>query len=241
MMKKIILLMLTCILLSSCGNAQNTGVKSADGSTQLTYEEWQKAAQSEIRLNPKYGKAQKTADQKVADQELINSYVSQTGSRHNGSDTLIKIGFKYLYNGNTRTAMYRFNQAWLLDSTNADVFWGFSAVYFTYKDTKKAMDMLEEGLKINPRSAHLITDKASIYLTKFYSDKDQQDLFKAIMILQESYEIDPLYDNTLFKLSICYFLKQDCVNANRYYKECMKVGGRPIPADYSAALKERCK
>ncbi|MHA4895824.1 tetratricopeptide repeat protein [Pedobacter sp. PWIIR3] len=240
MLKKLIFLLSLCVLFASCRNSQNPTAKSEKGE-RLSYEQWQKEAQTEIRLNPKYGNGIKTSEQKKADQQLIDSYTAQDGSRHKASDGLIKIGFNYLYKGDLRTAMYRFNQAWLLDSTNADVFWGFSAVYFSFKDIKKSMVMLEEGLKIDPRSVHLITDKASIYLTNFYSKKDQSDLLKAIMILQESYAIDPLYDNTLFKLSVCYFLNQDCVNAKRYFNECMKVGGRPIPADYAEALKSRCK
>lgn len=240
-MNRLLILMLICVTLTSCGNAQGPNSKPGNDSGQLTYEQWKEAAKTEIRLNPMYGHWKKSSEQKAADERLINENVAQQGTRRKGSDALIRIGFDYLYKGNIKTAMYRFNQAWLLDSTNADVFWGFSAIYFTYKDTKKSMQMLEEGLQLDPGNAHLITDKATIYLVNSRSGADKGNLQKAIMILQESYAIDPLYDNTLFKLSMSYFLNQDCANAKRYYEECMKVGGKPIPADFARVLKERCK
>ena len=47
------------------------------------------------------------------------------------SDYLIKLGFNYMYKRDLKTAMYRFNQAYLLDSTNSDIYWGYGAIYMT--------------------------------------------------------------------------------------------------------------
>ncbi|WP_448636547.1 tetratricopeptide repeat protein [Pedobacter panaciterrae] len=178
---------------------------------------------------------------KKADQQLIDNYLKQQGSHHKASELIIKLGFDYLYKGDTKTAMYRFNQAWLLEPKNENVFWGFSAVYFTLGDHEKAMEQLNEGLSLNPNSSNLLTDKATIYYAKFPVSNDQKDLSAAIDLLNQSYKIDAKNQNTLFKLSVVYFMKQDCQNALRYYNECKTLGGRPITKEYTEAIQKQCR
>src|SRR5437899_1211183 len=84
---------------------------------QMTIDEWNEQAKSNIRLLPKYGHAIKTAGQKNADKEFIESTLKQFPTPGKASEHLIELGFKYLYK-DIKTAMYRFNQAYLLDSTN---------------------------------------------------------------------------------------------------------------------------
>jgi hypothetical protein len=103
-----------CICISYTSFAQN-----------INYKDWKKEAKENIRLLPKYGNKPKTKDQLAADNQLIEDYIKQEGSRSKASEVLIKIGFNYLYKGDIRTAMYRFNQAWLLDPENENVFWGW--------------------------------------------------------------------------------------------------------------------
>ena len=38
--------------------------------------------------------------------------------------------------------MYRFNQAYLLDSTNTDIYWGFGGVYMTLGDFENAKNVI---------------------------------------------------------------------------------------------------
>jgi tetratricopeptide (TPR) repeat protein len=236
-MKKVLLVVLIASGLLACGNANN--VKKSpyqDGS----YESWKQEAVKEIRLRPRYGGAVKNAEQKAADAALIKSYITLTGSRRKGSELLTKKGFEYLYAGNLRTAMYRFNQAWLLDSTDANIYSGFATVYYTFKDYKKAFEMVNQGLTINPKSSALLTDKGSIYMTFAQTSMSMLDLDKALSCFKESYAIDPLNQNTLYKLSTYYFDYNECDLALRYYKECMKLGGKPIVQRYKDAIKERC-
>lgn len=208
---------------------------------QMTYTEWQSEAITNIRLQPKYGNAQKTPAQIKADNELIADYLAQTGTRYKGSELLVKLGFDYLYKGDLKTAMYRFNQAWLLDPKNANVFWGFGAIYFTFQDFAIALQQYEEGLLLNAQNSNIITDQASIYLANFQVNNVTGDLATAINLFEKSLRIDSKNQNTLFKLSACYYLKNDCKNALKYYKECEKLGGKPITTEYTNALNQLCK
>lgn len=150
-------------IMVSCGNAQVLQDKTtATPAKTLTYPDWEEQAKTNIRLLPKYGGRSKTEHQKEADDRLINGYVKQYGSRRKGSEVLINIGFEYLHRKDLKTAMYRFNQAWLLDALNTDVYCGYGAVYLSLKEPALAMKQYEEGLRINPKNQRIIKDKAII-------------------------------------------------------------------------------
>ena len=143
--------------------------------------------------------------------------------------------------------MYRFNQAYLLDSTNTDIYWGFGAVYMTLGDYSKAEKQYLEGLAINPDNTHLLTDYGTYFMAQYYGlqpiDKKGAltNLEKAIDYLTKSYNLDPKDQNTTFKLSICYWNKGDSDNAWKYYDICKELGGQPITEDYTKDLMKKCK
>jgi len=226
-MKYIVVLVVSLISVSSYGQ-------------QITYKEWQEQAKTEIRLLPEYGNVPKSKEQIDADNELIAEELKQDGTHRNASDSLIKRGFDYLYRGNIKTAMYRFNQAWLLDPKNEIVYWGFGVIYFNFNDYKEALKQFEKGLSINPKSSNILTDKATIQMTFYENNHNIADLNTAIGIFNQSYKIDPSNQNTLFKLSAAYYYKKDCLNARRFYNECMKLGGQQISPGYAEALNKLC-
>jgi len=213
---------------------------------QMTWEDWEKASQTDIRLLPKYGNAEKTEEQKKLDKELVETILKQDSTHRKGSDHLINLGFKYLYR-DIKTAMYRFNQAYLLDSTNTDIYWGFGAVYMILGNYEKAKEQYEEGLKIAPDNTHLLTDYGTYFMALYYRLKSMDEenalvnLESAITYMKKSYKIDPADQNTTFKLSILYWNKGDCGNAWKYYDECVKYGGEPITEPYTKDLKKKCK
>ena len=198
-------------------------------------------AQNNIRLLPKYGNVEKTAEQNVADQEFIKTALQSDGTKEKASAHLIQLGFSYLGKQDIKTAMYRFNQAWLLNPQNEDAFWGFGGVYFSFNDFENAIKQYDEGLLLNPKSSNIITDKATVYMTKFNQEQDPTDLTRAIGLFMASYEIDPKNQNALFKLSVCYFLKAECKNARKFYDECKLLGGKPLTKEYTDALDKSCK
>lgn len=137
--------------------------------------------------------------------------------------------------------MYCFNQAWLLDPKNENVFWGFGAVYFSFRDVNKALKQYDEGLRINPKSSNILTDKATIFMDRYMNTHKELDMATPLKLFQQSLAIDARNQNTLFKLSVCHFLKQNCGNAWKYYDACKKLGGQPITEEYTAALKKQCR
>lgn len=80
---------------------------------QMSWKEWEKESSANIRLLPKYGNVEKTKEQKESDMNFVETILKQDSTHRKGSDHLISLGFKYLYR-DVKTAMYRFNQAYLL-------------------------------------------------------------------------------------------------------------------------------
>lgn len=192
---------------------------------QLSISQWDEEAKTNKRLLPKYGYQAKSEGEKQADQELIKSVLEKDSTNRKASDHLISLGFKYLYK-DIKTAMYRFNQAYLLDSTNSDIYWGFGGVYLTLGDYARAEKQYLAGLAIDPKNTHLLTDYGTYFMAQFYElqaveEKDAlRNLDSAIVYMKRSYDLNPKDPNTTYKLSICYWNKGDCDNAWRFYDEC---------------------
>ena len=240
-MKKILTLLITLFSFTTFGQKYSDVMDK-----KMTSEQWNEEAKTNIRLLPKYGYAIKTEGQKASDKEFIETTMKQYATNREASDHLIELGFKYLYK-DIKTAMYRFNQAYLLDSTNTDIYWGYGGVYMTLGDLKNAQKQYLIGLAINPNNTHLLTDYGTYFLSQYYwlQPLDEKmaltHLDSAITYLDKSFQLDKSDPNTSYKLSICYYQKKDCKNAWKFYDECKSVGGQPITEDFTNALTEQCK
>ena len=200
---------------------------------QMTLNQWNEEEKTNIRCLPKYGYVEKTAGQLQADSEFIQITLPRFTSKRIASEHLIDLGFKYLYH-DVETAMYRFNQAYLLDSTNSNIYWGFGAVYMTLQDYPRAKEQYEEGLLHDPVNTRIMTDYGTYFMTRGMPGS-------AIQYLSKSYMIDSTNQNTSFKLAACYYYKEDCKNAVYFYERCKSLGGQPLTKEFVDALQTKCK
>ena len=217
---------------------------------QISYPEWQKMAATKSRMLPKYGGVARTPEEKENDDKFVNSILTMEqfkGDTLAASNHMITLGFKYYYTGDLVTAMSRFNQAYLIDSTNSDIYWGFGAVYTSLGALDEAKSLYESGLKMNPKNTNILTDLGTYYLQQYYMliplDKKwaAPQLDSAINYLLDAYKFNPQEINATYKLSICYWLKEDCTSAWEYYRICEKLGGTPITKEFTKDLKKDCQ
>ena len=213
---------------------------------QTTLEQWNEEARTTMRLLPRYGHVQKTEAQRESDRQFIETMLKQDTTHRRASNHLIELGFKYL-NRDIKTAMYRFNQAYLLDSTNTDIYWGYGAVYMVLGDYVRAAHQYIEGVALDPNNTHLLTDYGTYHMVQYNGLQTQDEtkaaanLDSAISYLLKSFSLNPKNQNTSFKLSICYYNKKDCENAWKYYDICKELGGQPITEEYSVEIKKTCE
>ena len=55
---------------------------------------------------------------------------------------------------------------------------------FMFQEYEAAMVQYNEGLKLNPKSSNILTDMASIYLSKYQNSNNNGDLSKAIALFK---------------------------------------------------------
>lgn len=101
-------------------------------------------------LEPMYGGERSEACQ-AQDQDFLQRMDDSGRGRAELSASMARQGFDSLENGDTRTAMQRFNRAWLLDPENCMAFSGFAAVKFTRDgDARYADELYETALGLCP-------------------------------------------------------------------------------------------
>jgi tetratricopeptide (TPR) repeat protein len=81
------------------------------------------------------------------------------------------MGCYFLNRDDLKTAMFRFNQAWLMNPKNPDVFRGFGYVYTRLGDHNMALKLYNEGLAIDPKNKDLLLEKS-------FAEKDIQKQVK---------------------------------------------------------------
>jgi tetratricopeptide (TPR) repeat protein len=218
---------------------------------QMTSSTLEEEAKKNKRLLPKYGLLPKSEGEISADKDFITETMKQpqfNGDYRAASNHMIKLGFNYLNRRDLKTAMYRFNQAYLLDTTNTDIYWGYGAFYMTLGNYEEGKKQYTDGLSKNPSNTHLLTDYGTYFMSQYYGLKEAghtkdalTNLESAITYLDRSFIIDKEDQNTIFKLSICYWIKGDCEKAWEFYDKCKELGGQPITDEYTSDLEKKCK
>lgn len=131
---------------------------------------------------PMYGgmDRQSVPELKAADDEFISGVAKASGSRENGSDAFVEQGIRYYLQDNYSMAMKRFNQAWLLNPRNPDVFWGFSMVYHDDGKNCEAKDMIDRAVEFNLSKPIALADAGRIYTLCAVSDTALDNNGKAL-------------------------------------------------------------
>jgi len=104
---------------------------------------------TKIDLVPMYGEVDRSAipELKVADERFIESVTKEFGSREEASKRWVDQGFHYYNEDKYDMAMRRFNQAWLLDRDNPEVYHGFASIIYDKGDNCESMRLFNIGLE----------------------------------------------------------------------------------------------
>lgn len=81
---------------------------------------------AEPQTTPLWEGIEKTAAMKRADKDFVDEVLAATkGDAKLGARHAVRAGWKAFSDGQYDSAIRRFNQAWLLDPENPEIFWGF--------------------------------------------------------------------------------------------------------------------
>lgn len=108
------------------------------------------SAGTRIDEAPMYGGMNRASEPALhaADGKFIAEVTSHYGSREKASSVWVEQGFVFYRQNNNSMAMRRFNQAWLLNPNNPEVYTGFASVLFDQGKFCDATSMVEKGLSV---------------------------------------------------------------------------------------------
>lgn len=131
----------------------------------------------------------------AADATLVEGTTKVFGTREKASAAFVDRGFTLYKQDDLAGAMRRFNQAWLLNPDNPQVYWGFASVLHDRGKYCQAMEMIEKSLGYGTYIQGLYPDAARIITICSASDPD----LSAERKRERFQESDELYRQALIK------------------------------------------
>ena len=130
------------------------------------------AAMEQDDQQPMFGSAEREADPalRAADRLFVAAIVARYGGRREGSTAMSRDAWRLLRGNDAAGAMRLFNEAWVVDRSYYDVYWGFGAILQERGELDAAIAMLERANALpdvhQPNLAPLLGDLANLYALK---------------------------------------------------------------------------
>lgn len=121
---------------------------------------------------PMYGGIKRTPAEIESDNKLIET-VTKNQTRQEASREAARLGWEYYHESDLKTAMKRFNQAWLLDPENPYAYWGFGLILAEKAQKKASVEMIDQAVQMLERTAELLPQNSRVFtdLALSYSEK----------------------------------------------------------------------
>lgn len=149
-----------------------------------------------------YGGTEKSKEHKEIDEEFIQDCLKQFGSIDSSVNVQIDNAWRYYYNNDLKTAMKRFNQAWLLNPDFPDSYFGFASLLETQNKSKGAIRFYKLGIEKDNKN-----NRTEICYQRIADCKEQlNDINGTIKAYEEITKINP--DNSFAFKKIGYFQMQ---------------------------------
>lgn len=197
-MKNLILLIVVLFILSGCARSQD--------------------CPENINKLPMYGGVKKCPEQIGYDQVFIASTSKEYPNRNDAAKHFVKRGWEYLYAQKLDTSMMRFNQAWLLDSLNYQIYWGFGNLLGLQKKYSESLTYFKKALKLYANDEKVWQDYSISLGNLFFETKDVKYLNTSIDALKKAVHINPKSPRPYAQLTAAYtyFTQKD--SAYKYLK-----------------------
>ena len=169
---------------------------------------------------PMYGDQEKTPCMKQADEEFLEGIRKQGVSREEGAREVVKLGWKYWAKGDLSTAMSRFNQAWLLNPENGNIYHGFALIISNRGGSPDQVERFFRLAVSKPEvDAVAFVDYGRFCWTQEHLDKSLEQLNKAL-------QVSPTARNARSNMAFVYYLKHDYASACKWAKKAKENGDK---------------
>jgi tetratricopeptide (TPR) repeat protein len=187
-------------------------------------------------------------DLKKADAAFARQATTKYGSPGAASRVWASQGWASLRDGKVDLALEQFNRAWLLNSKNYQVFWGFGAVLSEQGKLEAAVEQLTVANQLIDEPAQkvaLLSDLGSVYAelaARLPEDKQldrAQHFVSANRRFTESLEIDPKYAPSWREWAISLFRQERYSEAWIKAKRAMELKAEPFPEGFLNELRKK--
>jgi tetratricopeptide (TPR) repeat protein len=164
---------------------------------------------------PMYGHVKKCKQQLASDREFIDEVSKEFKNRNDAAKYFVARGWDYFNKNKTDTAMMRFNQAWLLDSLNADIYWGFGNILGKNNKLLESLKYFDTSLRLNPGNPIVWECASTSYSLLFFELHDIRLLDTSIKYIKRSIRLDP-NPRTYAELTAAYSYSSQKDSARKY-------------------------
>jgi len=166
-------------------------------------------------IAPFYGRVRKTLLMKLNDQKFVEGVLLECScNRPQASVIFSEKAWIYFDQGDNEMASKRFNQAWLLDSLNYSLYWGFGAILGSQRRYAEAISFFNRAfelkeIKTDSSYAKLCLDFSITLCGRFTQEKEEAYATQALDFCKQAELILPNLAKVHFDRSvILYNLKR---------------------------------
>lgn len=170
-------------------------------------------AQEPDNTKPMYGNIEKEGRYKDIDNEFITTVVKQFGSKDSACKVYVNFAWRQLFSNDRITSIKRFNQAWMLNPKNCDVYFGFYAYEMLENKQPEAEKYFAIGQTFDVNNIGAL--KSIDLLTTLYARQNQNK--KVFELCFKMIKLDSTFLEPYRTLGYYYALDYDSVNAIKYY------------------------
>jgi len=194
-----------------------------------------------INLLPKYGLLPKNDAQKKADAIFLAEMDKEyKGNRKKAAEDVALMGWQFLREGDRSDAMKRFNQAWLLDSSNGIALWGMAAIEADAKKFEESLELFAEAERSVGNDINFSVDYAKAMGLAGAIGKNEERLKDAFARFARVHEKAPEYTLNLENWAKTLFLVGNYAEAWKKVKLAEATpNGRDLDRRFLKDLKSR--
>jgi tetratricopeptide (TPR) repeat protein len=191
-----------------------------------------------INKLPLYGNGTvKKCKEQIEDDKRFIAFCEKTSTRKDAAAHMVMRGWQYFYSKNLDTSVMRFNQAWLLDSLNAELYWGLGDILGSQGKFMESLPFFERSLKLDSANPKVLADEANSYGNVFFATKDIKYLNSVIGCLKKAIYLSPNSAQYYASLTgaYSYFMQKD--SAKKY----MAITDKIDPSTVSPEVRKMVK
>jgi Tfp pilus assembly protein PilF len=201
--------------------------------TGLTADQSSKTRIDEV---PMYGGMDRSAvpELQAGDEKFISEVTQQFGSREDASNIWVERGYKLYMEDKLGMAMRRFNQAWLLNPKNPNVFAGFGSVLHDRGKDCEAMIMEEKALSLNPTTnlgvypdAGMIVSLCAVNSQSLSADEKTKLITRSEEIYKDAIKIESNKQYVYNSWGYTYYWRKQFHEALGMFEQQQLAGGSP--------------